>query len=188
MNAYWTKRMLGVLAGLLACGILQAPAMSDDDDDDDDGALRAVPFVFVGEVGDCGPGYPTGSRIVTSAWLEGMGLPDNGGSNVGVDPTDNPNKTNPHHGLLLSKNGTTPDCSSSGARITGVRGMTLTVTSELGFDYRNGGHCGAGAPRFNVLVRNAVTNTETFHFVGGAPMRRQRQPRRICFSGRGCGS
>ena len=45
--------------------------------------------------------------------------------------------------------------------------MTLEANSELGFDYRNGGHCGAGAPRLNVLVRNSLTNTETSHFVGG---------------------
>jgi hypothetical protein len=28
--------------------------------------------------------------------------------------------------------------------------MTVTATFMLGFDFRNGGHCGAGAPRFNV--------------------------------------
>ena len=126
---------------------------------DDNGTLRAVPFVFVGGAGDCGP--VAGSRIVTAAWLGGMGLPDNGGTNVGDNQSD------PHFGLLLSKNGLTADCSSSGARIEGVRGMTLDATSELGFDYRNGGHCGAGAPRMNVVVRTSVTNTETFHFVGG---------------------
>src|SRR5439155_10511052 len=43
---------------------------------DDEEHLRAVPFVFVGEAGDCGPGYPPRSNIVTSAWLRGMGLPD----------------------------------------------------------------------------------------------------------------
>jgi hypothetical protein len=32
---------------------------------DDQGRLHAVPFVFVGEVGDCGPA--PGSNIVTSA-------------------------------------------------------------------------------------------------------------------------
>jgi hypothetical protein len=45
--------------------------------------------------------------------------------------------------------------------------MTLSATSALGFDYRNGGHCGAGAPRFNVLVKNSVTLADTFHFIGG---------------------
>src|SRR2546428_13820553 len=39
---------------------------------------RAVPFVFIGKADDCGVGT-FGSHIVTSAWLGGMGLPDNGG-------------------------------------------------------------------------------------------------------------
>jgi hypothetical protein len=88
-----------------------------------------------------------------------MGLPDNGGPNA-TTPND------PHTGLLLSKNGPTADCSSSGARITGVKGMTVDAAFTLGFEYRNGGHCGAGAPRFNVVVKLA-SGTESFHFVGG---------------------
>jgi hypothetical protein len=96
-----------------------------------------------------------------------MGLPDNGSPNVGSDPTDNPNKKDRHSGLLLSKNGTTPDCSAPGAKIKRVKGIEVTAGFELGFDYRNGGHCGAGAPRFNVVVRNPNTGDDTFHFVGG---------------------
>lgn len=146
---------LFVLA-LLAAAPVSAPAND----------LKAVPFVFVGRAGDCGTGYAAASNIVTTAWLGGIGLPDNGGPNVGPDPTDNPNKRNPHRGLLLSKNGTTPDCSAPGAEIKGVRGRTVTASFQLGFDYRNGGHCGAGAPRFNVVVR-PPSGPETFHFVGG---------------------
>lgn len=126
------------------------------DDDDSNRRFRADPFVFVGKAGDCGelsPGvpYPAGSKIVTSAWLGGMGLPDNGGANTtAVDLATNPNKRDPHVGLLLSKNGATGDCSAAGAEIRGVTGMLVTTTFELGYDYRNGGHCGAGAPRYNV--------------------------------------
>ena len=150
--------------------------------DDDHRNLRAVPFVFVGEPGDCGEfplgsgtPYPAGANMVTSAWLGGMGLPDNGGSNVGVIPTSTPNKTDPRLGLLLSKNGTTLDCSVAGARIRGVRGMTVDVTFVLGFDYRNGSHCafgsetgapfGGGAPRFHVVVEDSVTGTKSHHSV-----------------------
>lgn len=130
---------------------------------DDNGRLEAVPWVFVGNNGDCGPGT-FGSRIVTSAWLAGMGLPDSGGDAAanGVSSTRN----DPHTGLLLSKNGPTADCSAAGATIKGATGMTIAATSALGFDYRLGGHCGAGAPRFNVVTR-ASDGTETFHFVGG---------------------
>jgi hypothetical protein len=115
--------------------------------------LRAVPFVFVGSASECGV---AGSNIVTAAWLRGMGLPDNGQPNTTSAGRD------PHSGLLLNKNGATADCSSAGATIRGVKGMKVTATFALGFDYRNGTHCGAGAPRFNV-----TTQAGTFHFVGG---------------------
>jgi hypothetical protein len=44
-----------------------------------------------------------------------------------------------------------------------VRGIDVTPTFELGFDYRNGTHCGAGAPRFNVTTSDGTT-----HFYGCA--------------------
>jgi hypothetical protein len=152
---------VGLVVGLL-CGLcLMPPAVSADDYHPN---LRAVPFVFVGTADECGV---AGSRIVTSAWLGGMGLPDNGGLNTTLlDLAENPNKRDPHMGLLLNKNGPTPDCSSSGARILGAEGMLVTTTFTLGFDYRLGGHCGAGAPRFNVVVK-PLLGPETFHFVGG---------------------
>jgi hypothetical protein len=99
--------------------------------------------------------------------VEGIGLPDNGGNNFNPSCTtgtefpacaDNLNKGDERKGLLLSKNGHTLDCSAAGASFTGVKGITLT---ELGFDIRNGTHCSAGAPRFNVVA------TDGFHFIGG---------------------
>jgi hypothetical protein len=146
------RRVFVLLTVAALIGLFPGSAIADDDN-----RPQAVPFTFVGEAGDCGPA--AGSRIVTAAWLGGMGLPDNGGPNA-TTPNDR------HSGLLLNKNGPTADCSSSGARITGVRGMTVTATSTLGFDYRLGGHCGAGAPRFNVTAR-PTSGPDTFHFVGG---------------------
>ena len=146
------RRVFVLLTIAALVGLFPGSAIADDDD-----RPQAVPFTFVGDAGVCGP--DAGSRIVTAAWLRGMGLPDNGGPNA-TTPGD------PHTGLLLSKNGPTPDCSSSGARITGVKGMTVGADFQLGFEYRNGGHCGAGAPRFNVVVRPA-SGPDTFHFVGG---------------------
>jgi hypothetical protein len=135
-------------------------------DDDDQNRLQAIPAIFVGAAGDCGEGYPAGSRIVTAAWLGGMGLPDNGGNNTTrLDLATNADKNDPHLGLLLSKNGPTPDCSAAGATIQGVRGMLVTPTFELGFDFRNGGHCGAGAPRYNVVAKPLVG--PNVNFVGG---------------------
>ena len=43
--------------------------------------LKADPFVFLAKANDpnqCGNPYPRGANIVTSAWLGGMGLPDDG--------------------------------------------------------------------------------------------------------------
>ena len=95
----------------------------------DDNRLAAVPFTFVGTAADCAPS-PAGSQIVTAAWLAGMGLPDNGTSLNGAPGSAN----DPHFGLLLSKNGLTADCSSSGARIRGAAGMTVNAGFHLGFE------------------------------------------------------
>src|SRR4029077_16528735 len=79
-----------------------------------------------------------------------------------ADLATNPNKSDPHAGLLLSKNGPTADCSSAGAPITSAAGMIDGGATHVGFDYRNGGHCGAGAPRFN------IDTDKGFFFVGCA--------------------
>jgi len=77
--------------------------------------------------------------------------------------------SDPHSGLLLNKNGPTADCSAAGATIRGARGLGVPSVDSvfvLGFDYRNGTHCGAGSPRFNVAARSG-SNSRTFHFIGG---------------------
>jgi hypothetical protein len=148
-------------SGLVAAE-LRAGEAADNDADDDVDRLRAVPAVFLGPRGACGPGYPAGANIVTAAWMRGLGLPDEGQPNANpVDPRDNPVKRNPRFGLLLSKNGPTPDCSAAVARIVGT-GRSFTI-HELGFDYRIGSHCGAGAPRFNI-----VTTDQRLYFAGCA--------------------
>lgn len=156
--------VVAILATLaLSMASTARPVNADDGHDNDRGRVQVIPYTFVGNAGDCGTGYPAGSRIVTATWLTGFGLPDNGGPNAGTMPGDEPNKRDPHTGLLLSKNGPTPDCSSADARVTGVSGLTVTTTFELGFDYRDGTHCGAGAPRFNVVTADGVD-----HFFGCA--------------------
>jgi len=141
-----------VLAAFTSVGAFSGNARADN--------LQAKPWIFVGNAGDCGG--TAGSNIVTSGWLGGLGLPDNGGNN-GASAT----ASDPHRGLLLNKNGLTTDCSSSGASIKGVKNMTVPATGlNLGYDYRNGGHCGAGAPRFNVSY-TTPTNTSGSSFIGG---------------------
>jgi hypothetical protein len=130
-----------------------------------DGHLAAVPFVFIGTAAECGI---AGARIVTAAWLGGMGLPDDGvGENFNlVNPADNPSKDDPHTGLLLSKNGQTPVCSSAGAEILGVAGMVVDANFALGYDNRNGTHCSGGATRFNIAWEAPITHAPGSSFAG----------------------
>jgi hypothetical protein len=147
MNMYRTIALTLTAAAAVAFCASSASA-------DPEKKYQAKPWVFIGKANECGNPYPAGSNIVTSGWLEGMGLPDDG-------TTANPDgKKDDQDGLLLNKNGPTPNCSAAGAEIKEIKkGTPLT---ELGFDYRLGGHCGAGAPRFNV-----VTSAGNFYFVGG---------------------
>ena len=159
------KRIYVLLAVIALVAFMPAGRAAADNENNNNN-LQAVPFEYVGKAGDCGTGYPAGSRIVTAAWLGGMGLPDNGGDTA-VNGTPG-TRNDPHSGLLLSKNGLTTDCSSSGAQINGVKGMVVGTTATpfiIGFDYRGGGHCGAGAPRFNVVSR--LNGVDTNHFFGG---------------------
>jgi hypothetical protein len=62
-----------------------------------------------------------------------------------------------NEGLLLAKTGPTGNFASATAELINVKGIVLT---ELGYDIRKhggstsplGSHCGAGAPRFNVIT------------------------------------
>lgn len=74
-------------------------------------------------------------------WVAQQGLPDAGKSD---------------HALYLQKSGPTADNSAAGASVTGVEGTTLT---ELGFDVRSDGHCGAGAPRSTSSPPTAPTTS-----------------------------
>jgi len=65
--------------------------------------------------------------------------------------------------LLLEKERQTSDFVAAGAAVEGVDGITLT---ELGFDVWNDGHCGAGAPRFNVFVTMPDDGSTKLFFFG----------------------
>jgi hypothetical protein len=153
MSTTDSKRRLTVAAVVVAAAAA-AIALADRawaDKPGGDPHLHLHPWTYVGKAGDCGAGAPAGTNIVASALVKKFGLPDTNGK--------------PGDALMLSKNGPTADCSSAGASIDGVGpkkkgvqpGITLT---ELGYDVRNGGHCGAGAPRFNVVA------TDGNHFMG----------------------
>lgn len=93
---------------------------------------------------------PGHTGTVAAAWVKHLGLPQN-----------DPNR----YGLILSKNTVSATNSSAGLVINGVKGIHLT---ELGFDYRNSGHCGAGAPRFNVVASDLPNTTRFYGCLHGA--------------------
>ena len=113
--------------------------------------LAALFGVAVAGIAHAGSGFsvkpfvfdPDGTGIVVSAWVTHQGLSDAGKSD---------------HALFLQKDGLTSVNAAAGAEVTGVNGITL---EEIGFDIRTDGHCGAGAPRFNVQA------SDGFHFLGG---------------------
>jgi len=102
-----------------------------------DGSAQNGHQKFNGTPFEFDPGH---TGIVAAAWVKHLGLPQDNDKN--------------RFGLLLSKNGTTPTNASAGLVVHGAKGLHLT---ELGFDVRNSGHCGAGAPRFNVVTNDGVT-------------------------------
>jgi hypothetical protein len=124
---------------------------------------------------------PAHTNLVQAAWLNGIGCPTNAfiglpnSTFTGVGSTmpfadtacttgDSNDQRN--QGLLLAKTGPTTNFASATAELINVKGITLT---ELGYDIRKlglstdplGSHCGAGAPRFDV-----VTSEGTVHFLG----------------------
>lgn len=119
-----------------------------------DNSINVVPF----EVD------PNNVNLAKATWLSGTGCAPTGGTDpgcaIGGDTKDKKNE-----GLLLAKTGTTANFVAAGARINGVKGTVLT---ELGYDLRKpmdtldprGSHCGAGAPRFNVIIAGVT------YFVG----------------------
>jgi hypothetical protein len=109
---------------------------------------------------------PHNTDMVASRWIKGIGCPvgekinTGGGNTPFTDPAcptgDKGDRDNA--GLLLVKTGPTANIAAAGAELKNVKGMTLT---ELGYDIRFGSHCGAGAPRFNIVTDDGAT-----HFIG----------------------
>jgi hypothetical protein len=96
---------------------------------------------------------PGATGTIVSQWVKHLGLQDPG-------ETDNEN-----WGMLLSKNtANSTNAAAFGQIVFACCGGNLNIKPliELGFDIRNGGHCGAGSPRFNVITSDKVN-----HFVGG---------------------
>lgn len=163
-NTDWLPRALSL--GIIVSDDPRAVAWADEDESDEaNDPIKVVPFDF----------DPFKTSLVRARWLRGTGCPTNATTNDGAtagmftDPacmTGDSHGDKRNEGLLLVKTGPTSNFASAGAEVKGVQGITLT---ELGYDIRkgptalgpNGSHCGAGAPRFNVVTTDGVN-----HFVG----------------------
>jgi hypothetical protein len=118
---------------------------------------------------------PARTYLVQADWVRGIGCPTKArtydGTSTGsyTDPAcaTGDKRDRKNEGLLLAKTGPTTNFASATAEIKGFKGKTLT---ELGWDIRKpngdpagprGSHCGAGAARWNVTLKNGTT-----HFIG----------------------
>jgi hypothetical protein len=104
---------------------------------------------------------PGHSFLVQAAWLHGLGC-----TTTTPCPTGD-SKDKQNEGLLLAKTGATTNNASATADLKDVKGTALT---ELGYDIRKpgadvndprGSHCGAGAPRFDIVGQNG-----NLYFIG----------------------
>jgi len=128
-----TIKARSFLSGIMAVGLVAAMAFSGGSASAAPPPFALQPFEFVGAFEDCGPGYPAGTDTVTAKWDNTTG--------------------NPGPSILLEKLGPTANCAAAGVDIvTPLEGGSVAALTELNFDFKNGGHCGAGAPRFNVQV------------------------------------
>lgn len=90
--------------------------------------FQLQPFEFVGTAAECGV---AGTDTVTAKWNTTMG--------------------NTAPALLLEKQGPTANCAAAGVDIvSSLEGQPVSSLTSLSFDYMDGGHCGGGAPRFNL--------------------------------------
>jgi hypothetical protein len=156
------KRLLQAVVGFGALAALSAGV-----------AYAAGAFTVKPEEADPGNTY-----LVQASWLSGIGCPTNaqiynGGGVYGspfTDPACPTGDTSDNHneGLLLAKTGPTANFAAAVANIKGFPKAGINVT-QLGYDLRKpvdftdprGSHCGAGAPRFDLVATDG-----TDYFVG----------------------
>jgi len=80
---------------------------------------------------------PTHTGTIVAAWMPHQGIQDSGKS---------------FHALYFQKDELTSVIGFAAAKIKPYSGKDVTTLLELGFDYKNGGHCTTNSPRFVVTV------------------------------------
>ncbi|MFL5736573.1 MAG: hypothetical protein ACJ76P_04470 [Actinomycetota bacterium] len=86
-----------------------------------------------------------------ASWKAGEGLPDSNG--------------NKSQALYMQKFTTTPTTAAGVVLIKGFEGMPASELTGLAWDHREDGHCGAGAPRWNIGL-TLPNGTQTTAFLG----------------------
>lgn len=113
-------------------------------------AVAAVGLVLAGGA-SAGSSYnlhPSGFGTHSyAAWKAQQGTPDDTG--------------NGNQALYFQKMTTTATVAAGVAVITGVEGLPASELTGLSWWHREDGHCGAGAPRWNIGVRDSSGNTHT---------------------------
>lgn len=172
MHKCWPRAAMAVLAVLALAG----SAFADKDDKDHD---KKTPFHVVPRVYD-----PSSTHLVNAEWEGGTGCPT--GAKVVLFDSNPPYELMPpskytdpacstgdrndfgNQGLILVKTGPTLNNAAAVADLKGLKGTAIT---ELGYDIRKpgasiadprGSHCGAGAPRFDIVVDGST------HFIACA--------------------
>lgn len=124
------KTCAAALAGLAGFAIVGVVAFAGGSASAAPPPFALEPFEYVGTAADCGV---AGTDTVTAAWDSTTG--------------------NPAPSILLQKLGATGNCAAAGVDIvTALEGGPVSTLTELNFEYKDGGHCGGGAPRFNVVT------------------------------------
>ena len=97
--------------------------------------------------------HPSGfGEKAYSAWKAKQGLPDSKGNDA--------------QALYFQKMTSTATFSAGVAIIKGVAGLPANQLEGLAWDHRTDGHCGAGAPRWNVGLRDPVSGQNYTVFLG----------------------
>jgi hypothetical protein len=132
-----TKAKLKKLAiGLVAVAMPAAVAISSGAASAAPPPFQLQPFEFVGTADQCGG--TAGTDTVTAKWDNTTGAPA---------PS-----------IFLQKQGATTNCAAAGVDIvTPLEGQAVSNLTELNFEYKDSGHCGGGAPRFNIELDGSRT-------------------------------
>src|SRR5205085_11293205 len=85
-----------------------------------------------------------------ASWKAQQGLPDSNG--------------NKFQALYMQKMTTTATVAAGVVLIKGFEGMSVSDLQGLSWDHRVDGHCGAGAPRWNVGITTSGGQDQTFFF------------------------